>query len=103
MIAKGLDFPNVRLVGVLNADLAMTTPDFRAAERTFNLICQVAGRSGRDRQQGTVVVQTFGPDEPAIAYAAKHDYAGFISKGFMFSRIDCCSAVKISRSGPAGN
>lgn len=80
MIAKGLDFPNVRLVGVLNADLAMTTPDFRAAERTFNLICQVAGRSGRDRQQGTVVVQTFGPDEPAIAYAAKHDYAGFISQ-----------------------
>ena len=80
MIAKGLDFPNVRLVGVLNADLAMSTPDFRASERTFDLICQVAGRSGRAHQQGTVVVQSFGPDEPAIAYASQHDYAGFISK-----------------------
>ena len=80
MIAKGLDFPNVRLVGVLNADLAMSTPDFRASERTFDLICQVAGRSGRAKQQGTVVVQSFGPDEPAIAYAAQHDYTGFISK-----------------------
>ncbi len=80
MIAKGLDFPNVRLVGVLNADLAMSTPDFRAAERTFDLICQVAGRSGRAHQQGTVVVQSFGPDEPAIAYAAQHDYAGFIGQ-----------------------
>ena len=77
MIAKGLDFPNVRLVGVLNADLAMTSPDFRAAERTFDLVCQVAGRSGRAGPQGLVVVQTMQPDEPAIVHATRHDYLGF--------------------------
>ncbi len=84
MIAKGLDFPNVQLVGVLNSDLAMTIPDFRAAERTFQLICQVAGRSGRSMGAkggeggGTVVVQTFQPQEPAIAHACNHDYLGFV-------------------------
>lgn len=78
MIAKGLDFPNVHLVGVLNADLAMTSPDFRAAERTFDLVCQVAGRSGRAGAEGTVVVQTMQPDEPAIVHAARHDYPGFV-------------------------
>lgn len=83
MIAKGLDFPNVSLVGVLNSDLAMTMPDFRAAERTFQLICQVAGRAGRaaakDGEKGTVVVQTFQPEEPAIRHACAHDYAGFVA------------------------
>ncbi len=81
MISKGLDFPNVSLVGVLNSDLAMTIPDFRASERTFQLICQVAGRAGRAAgagSQGTVVVQTFQPQEPAIAYACRHDYLGFV-------------------------
>jgi primosomal protein N' (replication factor Y) len=80
MLSKGLDFPNVALVGVLNSDLAMTIPDFRAAERTFQLICQVAGRAGRSMggAQGTVVVQTFQPQEPAIAYACRHDYLGFV-------------------------
>jgi primosomal protein N' (replication factor Y) len=82
MIAKGLDFPNVQLVGVLNSDLAMTIPDFRAAERTFQLICQVAGRAGRAVQDtaspATVVVQTFQPHEPAIAHACNHDYIGFV-------------------------
>jgi primosomal protein N' (replication factor Y) len=80
MIAKGLDFPNVSLVGVLNSDLAMTIPDFRAAERTFQLICQVAGRSGRvgSTSAGTVVVQTYQPHEPAIAHACNHDYLGFV-------------------------
>ncbi|HVX85270.1 MAG TPA: primosomal protein N' [Phycisphaerae bacterium] len=84
MIAKGLDFPNVQLVGVLNADLAMTIPDFRAAERTFQLVCQVAGRSGRAMgggggvERGNVVVQTFQPQEPAIAAACAHDYLGFV-------------------------
>ncbi len=79
MIAKGLDFPNVELVGVLNADLAMTSPDFRAAERTFALICQVAGRSGRAGKQGLVVVQTMQPQEPAIVHACRHDYSGFVA------------------------
>jgi primosomal protein N' (replication factor Y) len=80
MISKGLDFPNVQLVGVLNSDLAMTIPDFRAAERTFQLICQVAGRAGRTADGGgaTVVVQTFQPHEPAIAHACGHDYHGFV-------------------------
>jgi primosomal protein N' (replication factor Y) len=80
MIAKGLDFPNVSLVGVLNSDLAMTIPDFRAAERTFQLICQVAGRSGRAAggARGTVVVQTYQPGEPAIDAACHHDYMAFV-------------------------
>ena len=78
MISKGLDFPNVQLVGVLNSDLAMTIPDFRAAERTFQLICQVAGRSGRASERGTVIVQTFQPHEPAILHACNHDYFGFV-------------------------
>ncbi|MEM9346626.1 MAG: primosomal protein N' [Planctomycetota bacterium] len=77
MIAKGLDFPGVRLVGVVSADTALNLPDFRAAERTFQLISQVAGRSGRSEQIGRVVLQTFSPDSPAVALAAKHDYAGF--------------------------
>ena len=77
MIAKGLDFPGVRLVGVISADTALSLPDFRAAERTFQLISQVAGRSGRSEQAGRVVLQTFNPDAPAVALAAKHDFAGF--------------------------
>lgn len=77
MIAKGLDFPGVRLVGVISADTALNMPDFRAAERTFQLIAQVAGRSGRSDQVGRVVLQTFSPDDPAVTRAAKHDYLGF--------------------------
>lgn len=77
MIAKGLDFPGVRLVGVISADTSLNMPDFRAAERTFQLISQVAGRSGRSEQVGRVVLQTFAPDSPAVALAAKHDYQAF--------------------------
>ncbi len=77
MIAKGLDFPNVRLVGVVNADTALTIPDFRAGERTFQLVSQVAGRAGRGAAGGRVIVQTMNPGEPAIALAARHDYAAF--------------------------
>ena len=77
MIAKGLDFPGVRLVGVISADTALHMPDFRASERTFQLISQVAGRSGRSEHAGRVVVQTFSPDDPAITLAAAHDYEGF--------------------------
>ncbi len=77
MIAKGLDFPNVTLVGVINADTALHLPDFRAAERTFQLVTQVAGRTGRGERGGRVLVQTFTPDHPAIVAAVRHDYAAF--------------------------
>ena len=77
MIAKGLDFPNVTLVGVVNADTALHFPDFRAAERTFQLVTQVAGRTGRGRKGGLVVVQTFSPEHPAMQAAVRHDYVAF--------------------------
>jgi primosomal protein N' (replication factor Y) len=77
MIAKGLDFPNVLLVGVINADSALHFPDFRAAEKTFQLVTQVAGRTGRGAKSGQVVVQTFSPEHPAIIAAAQHDFIGF--------------------------
>jgi primosomal protein N' (replication factor Y) len=77
MIAKGLDFPNVMLVGVVNADTALHFPDFRAAERTFQLVTQVAGRTGRGERGGRVLVQTFTPEHPAILAAMKHDYQAF--------------------------
>jgi primosomal protein N' (replication factor Y) len=77
MIAKGLDFPNVTLVGVISGDTALALPDFRASERTFQLITQVAGRAGRGDSPGRVVVQTFMPDDPTIRTALKQDYAGF--------------------------
>lgn len=80
MIAKGLDFPNVTLVGVLNADSSLNMPDFRAAERTYQLIAQVAGRAGRAELPGEVVVQSFDPSEPAIVSAARGDYEGFAAR-----------------------
>ena len=77
MIAKGLDFPDVTVVGVLNADIALHVPDFRAAERTFQLLAQVSGRAGRSDKPGRVVVQTTVPDHPSVVLAASHDYEGF--------------------------
>jgi primosomal protein N' (replication factor Y) len=80
MIAKGLDFPNVTLVGVINADTALHLPDFRAAERTFHLVTQVAGRTGRGSKGGRVLVQTYNPDHPAIQAALRHDYVAFATE-----------------------
>ncbi|MSU32040.1 MAG: primosomal protein N' [Pedosphaera sp.] len=77
MIAKGLHFPNVTLVGIVHADLSLHQADFRAGERTFQLLTQVSGRAGRGDVEGEVFVQTFTPFHPAIQYARRHDYAGF--------------------------
>ncbi len=77
MIAKGLDFENVTFVGVMNADLSLNIPDFRASERTFQLLCQVAGRSGRGSKEGRVIIQTYNPHHYAIECAMNHDYEKF--------------------------
>lgn len=77
MIAKGLHFPNVTLVGIINADTGLHMPDFRAGERTFQLLTQVAGRAGRGDVEGEVFVQSFTPHHPAIQFARHHDYEGF--------------------------
>ena len=77
MIAKGLHFPNVTLVGIVNADMGLHMPDFRAGERTFQLLTQVAGRAGRGDVEGEVFVQSFTPHHPAIQFARHHDYDGF--------------------------
>ncbi len=79
MIAKGIDFPNVTLVGVVDADTALHLPDFRSAERTFQLIAQVAGRAGRGPKGGRVLVQTRQPEHPALQRAAAHDAEGFLA------------------------
>src|SRR5262249_52891636 len=80
LIAKGLDYPNVRLVGVVDADTALNLPDFRASERTFQLVSQVAGRAGRGAAPGRVIVQTYAPGTAAIRFAAAHDYTGFANQ-----------------------
>ena len=84
MIAKGLHFPNVTLVGIIYADLSLHQPDFRAGERTFQLLTQVAGRAGRGEVEGEVVVQAFTPFHPAIQYARRHDFAGFYEQEIEF-------------------
>jgi primosomal protein N' (replication factor Y) (superfamily II helicase) len=84
MIAKGLHFPNVTLVGIINADLALHLPDFRAGERTFQLLTQVAGRAGRGETPGEVFVQTYTPFSPSIQFARHHDFAGYFQQELEF-------------------
>ncbi len=86
MIAKGHDFPDVTLVGVLSADQSLGIPDFRAAERTFQLLTQVAGRAGRGRQPGRVVVQAFDPEHPVVGLAASQDYEAFFDREIRYRR-----------------
>ncbi|MCL4206415.1 MAG: primosomal protein N' [Pirellulaceae bacterium] len=104
MIAKGLDFPNVTLVGVINADTALHFPDFRAAERTFQLVTQVAGRTGRGERGGRVLVQTFSPEHPAIQAAIRHDYDTFAAQELpvrqQFHYPPAASMVRIIVRGP---
>ncbi|MEZ6037531.1 MAG: primosomal protein N' [Planctomycetota bacterium] len=87
MIAKGLDFPDVTLVGVVSADTGLFVPDYRAAERTFQLLHQVAGRAGRGDKAGTVVIQTYCPDNYAVEAAAKNDYDSFVQQELVFRKI----------------
>jgi primosomal protein N' (replication factor Y) len=84
MIAKGLHFPNVTLVGIIYADMALHQPDFRAGERTFQLLTQVAGRAGRGDVEGEVFVQAFTPFHPAIQFARRHDFVGFYEQEIEF-------------------
>lgn len=86
MIAKGLHFPNVTLVGIINADLSLHLPDFRAGERTFQLLTQVAGRAGRGDVEGEVFVQSFTPFSPSIQFARHHDFDGFWEQEIEFRR-----------------
>ena len=86
MIAKGLDLPEVTLAGIISADTGLNFPDFRSSERTFQLLCQVAGRAGRGVKAGKVIIQTYSPDNYTIEAAARHDYLGFYYKEIDYRR-----------------
>ncbi len=86
MVSKGLDFPNVTLVGIIAADTSLNLPDYRASERTFQLVTQVAGRSGRGDMEGNVIVQTYNPEHFSIQLAKKHDYEGFYEKEILLRK-----------------
>lgn len=89
MISKGLDFPNVTLVGIINADISLNIPDFRASERTFQLLTQVAGRSGRADKNGEVIIQTYNPEHYAIVNASKQDFVAFATEELSYRQRLC--------------
>jgi primosomal protein N' (replication factor Y) (superfamily II helicase) len=86
MVAKGHHFPNVTLTGVISADAMLGLPDFRAGERTFQLLTQVAGRAGRGERPGLVVIQTYYPEHPAVRLASRHDVTTFLAEELLFRR-----------------
>jgi primosomal protein N' (replication factor Y) len=104
IVGKGLDFPTVTLVGMVNADTALNLPDFRASERTFQLVSQVAGRAGRSERGGRVAVQTAFPEHPAVAAAARHDYLAFAERELAsrqeFFWPPYCRLVRVVASSP---
>jgi len=104
MVAKGLDFENVTLVGVLSADQGLYVDDYRAGERTFSLITQVVGRSGRGSKAGRAIIQTFAPDNDVILAAADQDYDRFYAQEIALRRVRCCppfeSVYVVNVSGP---
>ncbi|MEW6283041.1 MAG: primosomal protein N', partial [Candidatus Eremiobacterota bacterium] len=104
MVSKGLDFPDVTLVGVVHADAGLNLPDFRAAERTFQLITQVAGRAGRGQRPGHVMVQTMEPEHGCLQAAARHDYRGFYAEELKLRRQlgypPFCRLLRLVASGP---
>src|SRR3990170_1246639 len=105
MITKGHDVGGVTLVGVILADLSLNLPDFRAAERTFQLLAQVAGRAGRGREPGSVIIQTYAPDHYAIQYATTHNYKGFFDSEIEFRRTlrypPFCRLIQLRLEGPS--
>ena len=107
MVAKGLDFENVTLVGVIAADIGLNVDDFRAAERTFCVLTQVSGRAGRGKIKGRSIIQTYDPSEAAIRYAKDHDYIGFFSEEIKMRRAmmypPFCRLVKITVSSVMEN
>ena len=86
MVAKGLDLPQVTLAGVISADTGLNLPDFRAGERTFQLLCQVAGRAGRGFVAGRVIIQTYNPEHYAVQAASRHDYLAFYGQEIDYRR-----------------
>jgi primosomal protein N' (replication factor Y) len=108
MVTKGHDFPYVTLVGVICADLGLHLPDFRAAERTFQLLTQVAGRAGRGKHAGRVIIQTYCPDHPSLIAARTHDYVSFYKQEILqrgeldYPPSAYLAAFRIDGTDPAG-